>query len=63
LDPFGDVFFSGRDGVFCRGFSQKRVVERGFWMVNSWWIAGGSWWVDGRFRGVEILQGLQIYFG
>jgi hypothetical protein len=31
------------DPRFCWGFLQKRVVERGFLMVNLWWIAGESW--------------------
>jgi hypothetical protein len=29
--------------VFTGGFWQKRVAERGFLMVNLWWIAGESW--------------------
>jgi hypothetical protein len=27
------------------------VVERGFLMVNLWWIRGESWLVGGRFLG------------
>jgi hypothetical protein len=35
------VFFSvERFGRFCCGFWEKRVAERGFLMVNSWWNAG-----------------------
>jgi hypothetical protein len=35
--------------AFCWGFWQKRVVERGFFVVNLWWNRGESWCVDGRF--------------
>jgi len=28
---------------FAEGFWQKRCAERGFLMVNLWWIAGESW--------------------
>jgi hypothetical protein len=35
------VFFSeGGFLCFCRGFWGKRVVERGFLMVNLWWDCG-----------------------
>jgi hypothetical protein len=36
---------------FCWGFWQKRGAERGFSLVNLWWIAGESWEVDGHFSG------------
>jgi hypothetical protein len=35
--------------AFLLGVWQKRVVERGFFVVNLWWIRGELWWVDGRF--------------
>jgi hypothetical protein len=34
------VFSAGAFLCFCRGFWEKRVVERGFLMVNSWWDCG-----------------------
>jgi hypothetical protein len=36
-------FFRGWFTHFCWGFWQKRGAERGFSMVNLWWIAGKSW--------------------
>jgi hypothetical protein len=43
------VFFGVVEGCFCRGFCEKLRAERGFLMVNLWWIDGKSWWVEGRF--------------
>jgi hypothetical protein len=44
------VFFSvERFGRFCCGFWEKRVAERGFLMVNSWWNAGEGWHADVTF--------------
>jgi hypothetical protein len=37
------------------GFWQKRGAERGFSMVNLWWIAGESWYVDGHFSGSKKM--------
>jgi hypothetical protein len=40
---------------------QKRGAERGFSLVNLWWIAGESWQVDGHFAGLKkfpLFQGL-----
>jgi hypothetical protein len=34
---------------FCWVFWQKRGAERGFSMVNVWWIAGERWQIDGHF--------------
>jgi hypothetical protein len=34
------VFSEGSFLCFCRGFWGKRVVERGFLMVNLWWDCG-----------------------
>jgi hypothetical protein len=31
------------------------VVERGFLVVNLWWIAGKSWWVDGQDSGSKNM--------
>jgi hypothetical protein len=45
----GLLFLRGDLCVFAGGFGQKRVVERGFLMVNLWWIRGELWCVDGRF--------------
>jgi hypothetical protein len=33
---------------FCRVFWQKRVIEGGFLVVNSWRNRGELWLVDGR---------------
>jgi len=35
--------FSVDYGRFWKGFWEKRVVERGFSMVKSWWNAWWSW--------------------
>jgi hypothetical protein len=43
---------------FCWGFWQKWVVERGFLMVNLWWIRGESWFVDGHFSGAKNIPQL-----
>jgi hypothetical protein len=40
---------------FCWGFWQKWVVERGFLMVNLWWIRGELWLVDGHFSGAKNM--------
>jgi hypothetical protein len=37
---FCSIFFGMVGPCFCWGFWQKRVVERGFLVVNLWWIAG-----------------------
>jgi hypothetical protein len=37
--------------VFLQGFWEKWVIERGFLMVNLWWIRGERWSVDGDFSG------------
>jgi hypothetical protein len=31
------------DGRFCRGFCEMWRAERGFLMVNLWWIGGETW--------------------
>jgi hypothetical protein len=39
-----EMIFSGNDFLcFCRGSWGKRVVERGFLMVNVRWIVVISW--------------------
>ena len=30
-------------GVFAGGFREKWGAERGFLMVNLWWIGGETW--------------------
>jgi hypothetical protein len=40
---FSSIFFGAGFPRFCWGFWQKWCVERGFLMVNLWWIAGESW--------------------
>jgi hypothetical protein len=56
---FFDLWWSG---VFAGVFGKKRCAERGFLMVNSWWIAGKSWWVDGHFLPSKIFLFFQLYF-
>jgi len=34
--------------VFLEVFWEKWCAERGFWVVNLWWIAWSSWTTDGR---------------
>jgi hypothetical protein len=48
-------FFRVVEGRFCWGFCEKRCAERGFSMVNSWWIAGELWWVSWCFSGAENI--------
>jgi hypothetical protein len=52
----------GEFGRFCWGFWRRRGAERGFFVVNLWWIAGKSWFVDGHFWVLEIFHDLLIYF-
>jgi hypothetical protein len=40
---FGVFFLGLVKRRFCWGFWQKRGAERGFLMVDLWWIAGESW--------------------
>jgi hypothetical protein len=47
---------------FCWGFWQKRCAERGFLMVNLWWIAGETWCVDGHFSGSKNVPFSQNLF-
>jgi hypothetical protein len=47
---------------FLLGVLQKRCAERGFLMVNLWWIAGESWYVDGHFSGSIFFHFFWIYF-
>jgi hypothetical protein len=47
---------------FYWGFWQKLCAERGFSMVNPWWIAGESWYVDGHFSGSKNFHFSRIYF-
>jgi hypothetical protein len=42
----------GKNCVFA-GFLAKGGVERGFFVVNLWWIRGELWSVDGHFFGCE----------
>jgi hypothetical protein len=38
------------------------VAERGFLMVNLWWIRGELWLVDGRFLGSENVPRMTDLF-
>jgi hypothetical protein len=45
--------FSGvAEWRFCWGFCEKERVERGFLLVNFWWMRGELWCVDGRILSV-----------
>ena len=57
-----DGFNLGPFVRFCWGFWQKQVAERGFLMVNLWWIDGETWSIDGHFLPLKILHGFRIYF-
>ena len=48
------IFWRGGT-LFLLGFWRKRVVGRGFLVVNLWWIAGESWEVDGQFSGSKNM--------
>jgi hypothetical protein len=37
------IFSLGSFLRFCWGFLKKRVVERGFFVVNLWWNRGDLW--------------------
>jgi hypothetical protein len=45
------------------GFWKKQVFERGFLMVNLWWIRGKSWCVNGRFFGSKNMSRIADLFG
>ena len=47
------VDFYGSGFECSCGVLKKRVVGRGFLMVNLWWKRGGLWCVDGRILGLE----------
>jgi hypothetical protein len=53
--------------VFPGGLGGNGWVDRGFLMVNLWWIRGESWLVDGRFlcsknapRMTDLFLGIPI---
>jgi len=48
--------------LFCGGFGKKRVVERGFLMVNLWWIRGESWLIDGPISGLKNMPRIADLF-
>jgi hypothetical protein len=57
-------FFGGEFSSFCRGFWRKWVAERGFLMVNLWWIRGESWLVDGGFLRTKNMPRISdLFFG
>jgi hypothetical protein len=41
--------------VFAGVFLKKRVVGRGFLMVNLWWKRGELWCVDGAVLGLKNM--------
>jgi hypothetical protein len=56
------IFFGAGLPGFCWGFWQKRGAERGFLMVNLWWIAGESWYVDDHFSDSKNMPLFQDLF-
>ena len=52
---FCSIFRGVVGPCFCWGFSKKRVVGRGFFVVKLWWIAGESWEVDGQDSGSKNM--------
>jgi hypothetical protein len=56
------IFFGVVGPCFCWGFWQKWVVGCGFLVVKLWWIAGGSWEVDGQDSGSKNMPLFRIIF-
>jgi hypothetical protein len=50
---FAYFFWAWWKDVFAGVFCENVRAERGFFVVNLWWIAGKSWWVDGGFLASE----------
>jgi hypothetical protein len=48
--------------VFAGVFLKKRVVGRGFLMVNLWWKRGELWCVDGAVLGLKNMPRFCVYF-
>jgi hypothetical protein len=43
LGNLGVIFSCVVEGRFCRGFCGKQRFDRGVFVVQLWWIAGGLW--------------------
>ena len=56
------VFFCVVEGRFCRGFCENARPERGFFVVNLWWIDGETWCVDTMFLRSEKHATFSDYF-
>jgi hypothetical protein len=48
-----EYFFAGGFVVFCRGFCEKWVFDRGFLVVWTWWLGGETWCFSSQFFGFE----------
>jgi hypothetical protein len=49
------------EGRFCRGFCENARPERGFFVVNLWWIDGNRG-VDTMFFGLKNATFLNLFF-
>jgi hypothetical protein len=56
------IFSKGGFRCFAGGFGKKYMLERGFLMVNLWWIGGESWFFDGCFLGSNNMPRIQDLF-
>jgi hypothetical protein len=56
------IFFWPWWRAIFAGFLRKWCVERGFLLVNLWWVAGRSWCVGWRFSAVENFPLFLVYF-
>ena len=51
------MYFPGELGfAVLQGVLAKWAVERGFLMVNLWWIRGESWLIDGPISGLKNMS-------
>jgi len=48
-----EYFFVGGFVVFCKGFCEKGVFDRGFLVVWTWWLGGETWCFSSQFFGFE----------
>ena len=56
------VDFYGSGFECSCGVLKKRVVGRGFLMVNLWWKRGESWCVDARYLGLKNFPRIRELF-
>ncbi len=59
-----EYFFLVGFVVFCRGFCEKGVFDRGFLVVWTWWLGGETWCFSSQFFGFENAPWfLSLFFG